>query len=255
MGEVAAGAEDSLAGGSVASLLTGRFGGLFAFSPSCESTQALLEASDPEGRVAVCDEQIAGRGRHGRAWVAPRGTALLMSIVLRPPRKRRAPELSLVGGVAVALAVEHALGLSAQIKWPNDVMVNRSKVAGILAEARGEAVVLGIGLNVNQTRDELPADAATPAASLRTVDGIRRDRAPLLASVLGELETHYDRWTSGGLDAVYDEIGPRDFLRNRRVTVDGDTGTAVGIDRSGRLVVDFGGRHRSIESGEVRYER
>lgn len=255
MTAVAAGGADSLAAGSVEPILTGRLGRPYTFRDSCESTQALFGPQDAEGATAVCEEQTAGRGRLGRTWAAPAGTALLVSVLLRPPAERRAPELSLVGGVAVALAVEHALGLSAQIKWPNDVMVNRVKVAGILAEARDGAVVLGIGLNVNQSRDELPADSTVPAGSLRTVDGIRRVRAPLLVNVLAELETHYDRWTSGGLDAVYDEIGPRDFLRNRRVTVDGDTGLAVGIDRSGRLVVDVRGERRSIESGEVRYER
>jgi len=255
MGEMAASGPDSLAADVVEPLLTGRFGRPYTFREACESTQALLGPDDPEGAAAVCDEQTAGRGRLGRAWVTPPGAAILVSVVLQPPRKRHTPELSLVAGVAVALAAEHALGLSAQIKWPNDVMVNRAKVAGVLAEARDRAIVLGIGLNVNQSRDELPADAVTPAGSLRTVDGVRRVRAPLLASLLAELETQYDRWAAGGLDAVYDELGPRDFLRNRRVTVDEELGTAIGIDRSGRLVVDVAGEQRTVESGEVRYER
>jgi BirA family biotin operon repressor/biotin-[acetyl-CoA-carboxylase] ligase len=255
MGEVTASGPDSLSTADITSLLTGRFGQPYTFQDSCESTQALLGLGDPEGAAAVCDEQVAGRGRMGRTWVAPPGAAILVSVLLRPPPEARAPELSLVAGVAVALTAERALGLSAQIKWPNDVMVNRVKVAGILAEARDGAIVLGIGLNVNQSREELPADAVTPAGSLRTVDGVRRDRAPLLASLLADLEAQYDRWTAGGLDAVYDELGPRDFLRNRRVTVDGETGTAVGIDRSGRLVVNVNGEQRAVESGEVRYER
>jgi BirA family biotin operon repressor/biotin-[acetyl-CoA-carboxylase] ligase len=255
MEAAAASASDTLAGDVVEPLLVGRFGRPYAFRESCESTQAVLGADDPEGAVAVCDEQTAGRGRLGRAWVTPPGTAILVSVLLRPPPDAKAPELSLVAGVAVALTAEHALGLSAQVKWPNDVMVNRVKVAGVLAEARDGAIVLGVGLNVNQTRDELPADAVTPAGSLRTVDGVSRERAPLLASLLAELEREYDRWTAGGLDAVYDELGPRDFLRNRRVTVEGELGTAVGIDRSGRLVVDVGGEQRAVESGEVLYER
>jgi BirA family transcriptional regulator, biotin operon repressor / biotin---[acetyl-CoA-carboxylase] ligase len=255
MGAGAAGGADSLAADSVEPLLTGRFGRPYEFRESCESTQALLGPEDPEGAAAACDEQTEGRGRLGRTWVAPAGAAILVSVLLRPPAERRAPELSLVAGVAVARTAEHALGLSAQIKWPNDVMVNRAKVAGVLAEARDGAVVLGVGLNVNQGRDELPADAVTPPGSLRTVDGVRRDRAPLLAELLAELEAQYDLWTSGGLDAVYDELGPRDFLRNRRVTVDGATGRAIGIDRSGRLVFDVGGEQRSVESGDVRYER
>ena len=261
MGEVAAGAEDSLAGGSVASLLTGRFGALFAFSPSCESTQALLEAGDPEGRVAVCDEQTAGRGRHGRAWVAPRGTALLMSILLRPPRKRRAPELSLVGGVAVALAVEHALGLSAQIKWPNDVMVNRSKVAGILAEARGEAVVLGIGLNVSLREDELPVPTATSLA----VEGSEVvDREPVLRAVLRDLgrryrtfEEHRGDAGAAGLHDAY-RAACTTIGRAVRVTLPGDRvleGDAVDVDSSGRLVVRTATGTEALAAGDVVHVR
>jgi BirA family biotin operon repressor/biotin-[acetyl-CoA-carboxylase] ligase len=147
----------------------------------------------------------------------------------------------------VAESVEDALQLSAQLKWPNDVMIDRRKVAGILAEARDDIVVLGIGLNVNQTRDQLPEDARVAPASLRTVDGVERDRAPLLADLLARLELHYDAWVAGGLDAVFDGIGSRDFLRGRRVTVDGAEGVAGGLDRAGRLLVDG----RPVESGEV----
>jgi BirA family biotin operon repressor/biotin-[acetyl-CoA-carboxylase] ligase len=233
----------------------GRLGRPFRYVPVTESTQDLLSADDPEGAVVAADEQTAGRGRHGRRWVAPPGKALQFSVLLRPPPERRLPELSLVAGVAVADAVEAALGLSAQIKWPNDVLVNRKKVAGILAEARGEVVVLGIGVNVNQLRDELPPDAPTSAASLRTIDGVERDRAPILAQILARLEHHYDLWREGGLDAIYVDLGSRDFLRGRRVSVDGLSGTAVKIDRLGRLELEAGGEHRTVESGEVTYER
>jgi len=205
--------------------------------------------------VVATDEQTAGRGRLGRRWDAPAGKAILASVLLRPPANRRVPELSLVAGVAVADAAESALGLSAQIKWPNDVLVNRRKVAGVLAEKRGDAVIVGIGHNVNQTRDELPPEPAVPPASLFTVDGIERDRAPILADLLARLEHHYDAWRAGGLDAVYVDLGSRDFLRGRRVSVDGVAATAVQIDRQGRLEVEVDGEHRTVESGEVTYER
>ena len=161
---------DSLAYESVDRHLKGRFGRPYTYVDECESTQLLLEGA-PEGAVAACDVQTAGRGRYGSAWEAPAGTALLCSIVLHPPPERERPELTLVGAIAAAEAVEGATGLAAQIKWPNDVMLNRRKVCGVLGELRDGVVTLGIGINVNQTREQLPSDAHTPAASLRTITG------------------------------------------------------------------------------------
>lgn len=221
----------------------------------CESTQLLLGPDDPEGAIATADHQTGGRGRLGRRWVEAPATGVLVSVLLRPPPERPAPELSLVAAVATALAVEDATTLSAQIKWPNDVMLDRRKVAGVLAELRGEAVVLGVGLNVNQTRDQLPADATIPAASLRTIDGRERDREEVLETLLGRLEAAYGSWRTGGLEALYDEIGARDFLRGRRVSVDGRTGTGDGIERDGRLAVATDSGRVLVASGEVLFER
>jgi BirA family biotin operon repressor/biotin-[acetyl-CoA-carboxylase] ligase len=246
---------DTLAPAAVEPLLRGPFGRPYVYAETCESTQQLLDADAPEGAVAATEEQTAGRGRLGRTWETPRGTAILTSVLIRPPPDRRVPELALVGGIAVADAVELTLGLAAQIKWPNDVMVNRYKVAGVLAEARGDAVVLGIGINVNQTREELPGDARVPAGSLRTVDGVRRDRATLLAELLAHLETAYADWLRGGLAELFGSLGPRDFLRGRRVSVDGTAGLAVGIDRNGRLRLETPDGERAVESGEVSYEQ
>ena len=246
---------DSLAPDVIEPLLTGRFGRPYRYEASCGSTQELLDDSDPEGTVALCDEQTAGRGRLGRGWDSPSGTSILSSTVLRPPPGRKAPELSLVAGMAAADAVEEALTLSAQIKWPNDVMLNRKKVAGVLAEARADAVVVGIGVNVNQEHDELPADTRVPAASLYTTDGVRRERAPILACLLARLELHYERWLEAGIDGIYDFLGARDFLRGRYVAIDGASGTAIGITRDGRLEIEVGGEHRFVESGEIEYVR
>jgi BirA family transcriptional regulator, biotin operon repressor / biotin---[acetyl-CoA-carboxylase] ligase len=255
MGRPETAAADTLEPDAVEPLLRGGFGKPYLYETRCESTQALLDPELEEGALAACDEQSEGRGRLGRRWVAPAGTAILCSLLLRPPAGRRAPELSLVGGVATALTVERALGLSSQIKWPNDVMVNRRKVAGVLAETAGDAVVLGVGLNVNQRREELPEDAGVAPASLLTVDAVRRARAPLLAELVLELERAYKLWSAGGLDALYEELGPRDFLRNRKVYLDGEEGYAIAVDRRGRLEVNVGGEHRFVESGEVRYDR
>jgi BirA family biotin operon repressor/biotin-[acetyl-CoA-carboxylase] ligase len=224
----------------------------------CESTQLLLGRDDPEGAVAVADYQSGGRGRLGRTWIAPPGMALQVSILLRPPLGRNIAQLSLLGGLATAEVVEEELGLwrSAQIKWPNDVMVNRRKVAGVLAEAREGTVVLGIGINVNQGRDQLPEGARQPTASLRTIDGREHDRRILLRELLARLDRFYAAWLEGGLDAVYEDLGPRDFLRGRRVSVNGTSGTAVKIARDGLLEVDTGEHTiERVESGEVAYER
>ena len=247
---------DSLAPDIVDTHLKGRLGRPYTYVDECESTQRLLADDAPEGAVAVTDHQTAGRGRHGRTWDAPQGTALLCSIALHPPDERKAPELTLVGAIAAAEAIEEATGLAAQIKWPNDVMLNRRKVCGVLGELRDGVVTLGVGINVNQTREQLPSEAPTPAASLRTITGQTFDRAVLLGSLLFRLEELYDQWRQGGLDAVYVEIGPRDFLRGRPVTVDRKSGIAVGINCDGRLELDLGeGERVFVEAGELTYDR
>jgi len=219
---------------------------------SCESTQLLADTSLPEGAIVVADHQTAGRGRLGRTWEAPPGKALLVSVVLRPPTDRNIAEISLVAGVAVADALEEALGLSVQLKWPNDVMLRRAKVAGCLAEARDGVVVLGIGVNVNQTRDELPLTAG----SVFTLTGRGLDREELLQRLLGDLSARYAAWREGGLDAVYDGLGPRDFLRGRRVSVNGTSGIVTMIDRDGRLAIQVAhGEVVTVDSGEVVYDR
>jgi BirA family transcriptional regulator, biotin operon repressor / biotin---[acetyl-CoA-carboxylase] ligase len=247
--------EDSLAPEHVERLLTGRFGHPYLYEASCDTTQELLGADLAEGALAVCDEQTQGRGRLGRSWTAPSGTAILCSLLLRPSADRVVSELSLVAGTAVAEAIEGAVALAVQVKWPNDVMLNRRKVAGILAEASDGGVVVGIGVNVNQERSDLPEDANVPAGSLYTIDGIKRERGPLLVAILDRLEVNYDAWAERGLDGVYDSLGSRDFLRGRRIAVNGESGVGVKIDRDGRFVVDIGGEHRAVESGEIAYER
>jgi BirA family biotin operon repressor/biotin-[acetyl-CoA-carboxylase] ligase len=246
---------DSLAPEAVEPLLGGRFGRPYLYEDDCESSQRLLGPDSPEGAAALCDVQTKGRGRLGREWETPPGTAILLSVLLRPPPDRAPGELSLVAGLAAAEAVEHALGLAVQIKWPNDVMVNRRKVAGVLAEASDGSVVVGIGLNVNQTREELPAEAKVSPGSLYTTDGVRRRRAPILVDLLDELEHTYDRWRETGLDGLYHTLGARDFLRGRRIFLDGEAGVSVGIDRRGRLEVEIAGERRFVESGEVAFER
>jgi BirA family biotin operon repressor/biotin-[acetyl-CoA-carboxylase] ligase len=210
--------------------------------PETESTQALLDPSMPEWSVATADHQTAGRGRLGRVWTDSSGTSILCSVLVKPPGGRNPAELTLVAGLAVARVVERALGRAAQIKWPNDVLVDGAKVSGGIADLRDGAVVLGIGINVNQT--ELPA-ARIPAASLRTIDGRERELAPLLDDLLVTLRDTYDAWLANGL--AHDEIAARDYLRGRTVTVNGITGTATGIRPDGRLQLG----DAIVDSGEV----
>jgi len=248
---------DTLTQEAVEPHLSGRFGKPYLYEPECESTQQLLLGSGlPEGAVAATDHQTGGRGRLGRTWEEPPGSSVLVSVLLRPPAGRRLPELSLVAALAVAEAVEVAVVLAAQVKWPNDVMLNRRKVAGILSELSDGTVVVGIGINVNQTRDELPLDAPTEPASLRTATGTTYDRAVLLGSLLGRLERMYDVWLEQGLDGVYGGLGARDFLRGRRITADGEPATATQILRDGRLEIETdAGEVKALESGEVLFVR
>jgi BirA family transcriptional regulator, biotin operon repressor / biotin---[acetyl-CoA-carboxylase] ligase len=201
-----------------------------------ESTQSLLDPSLPEGAIATAEHQTGGRGRLGRTWEDVPGSSLLLSVLLKPPRGRNPAELTLVG----ALAVARAIGPAARIKWPNDVLVGGRKVSGGIADLRDGAVVLGIGVNVNQTEDELPRDARTPAASLRSLDGREHDVEALLAEVLRELEDAYRTWLADGLAALHPEIASRDALRG--------TAGYAGIRADGKLELANG---ELMESGEV----
>jgi len=184
-----------LSAASVEPLLQGRLGRPYRFVEECASTQRLLDPNGPEGTTVATDLQTQGRGRLGRTWETPPGQALLFSVLLRPrPPMAIWPELSLVAGDAVAAALREQTGLAAELSHPNDVLVEGRKLAGILAEASVGRVVLGIGVNVNQTAAELPAETAKPPTSLRHETGGEWARAPLLAAILLELERRYDGW-------------------------------------------------------------
>jgi BirA family biotin operon repressor/biotin-[acetyl-CoA-carboxylase] ligase len=184
-----------LSPGSVEPLLQGRLGRPYRFVEECASTQRLLDADETEGATVATDLQTHGRGRLGRTWETPTGRALLFSVLLHPrPPMALWPELSLVAGDAVAVALRQETGVAAELSHPNDVLIEGRKVAGILPEATVGRVVLGIGVNVNQTSDELPAETPKPATALRVETGREWSRAPLLAAILLELERRYDDW-------------------------------------------------------------
>jgi BirA family biotin operon repressor/biotin-[acetyl-CoA-carboxylase] ligase len=176
-------------------LLQGRLGRPYRFVEECTSTQRLLDMDEAEGATAATDLQTQGRGRLGRTWEAPPGRALLFSVLLHPrPPMAIWPELSLVAGDAVAAALREQTGVAAELSHPNDVLIEGRKVAGILPEATVGQVVLGIGVNVNQTAEELPGDTAKPPTSIRAATGREWPRAPLLTAILLELERRYDEW-------------------------------------------------------------
>jgi BirA family biotin operon repressor/biotin-[acetyl-CoA-carboxylase] ligase len=180
---------------TVEPLLRGRLGRPYRFVAECESTQRLIADDDPEGAVVATDHQTRGRGRLGRVWEDAAGTSVLMSVLLRPALPMPLwPELSVVAGRAVA----EAIGLDAEVQLPNDVLIGGRKVAGILAEATTGRVVLGIGINVNQRREQLPRDTVKAVTSLYVETGAERDRAELLATVLLEVEQGYAGWLNRG---------------------------------------------------------
>jgi BirA family transcriptional regulator, biotin operon repressor / biotin---[acetyl-CoA-carboxylase] ligase len=222
--------------------LRGRFGRPYVWRGVCPSTQDIAREL-PHGGVAACDEQTAGRGRHGRPWRSPPGLGLLFSLALEPatPPARLAP-FSLVAAEAVAVVCDPR----AAVRWPNDVLIDGRKLAGVLPELRGGKLVVGIGVNVNQQPADLPPDArVTPTSLLIERDG-PVDRAALLADLLAELERRYDAFERDGFRGLQ-----RDELLGRRVILaDGAAGIAEGVDEHGRLVVD-GRRFTSAEVQRV----
>ena len=217
----------------------------------------------PEGMVLAAEEQSAGRGRMGRAWVSPPRAALTFSLLVRPaavPPARRG-WLPLLAGVAVATAVTAVTGVPTRLKWPNDVLTGPAKLAGILAEAAGDAVVVGVGLNVSTEPGELPppgpgalaatslriaASAAPEVAASAAPATAAPEREPLLIAILGGFERWYQAWCRAGGDpdrcglrAGYTELSGTIGRRVRAELPGGQvlSGPAVGVDPDGRLLV------------------
>jgi BirA family biotin operon repressor/biotin-[acetyl-CoA-carboxylase] ligase len=203
-----------------------------------EQAQALAAAGAPHGTLVSADEQAAGRGRQGREWTAPAGTAVLMSLVLREPGEGLP--------LAAAVAVCEALTCPATVKWPNDVLIDGRKVAGILVEARPQEgwAILGLGLNV--TTDRFPAELAPRATSLR-LQGVETGTEPVLEGVVEQL----DVWLPRPLQAVLEAWRERDALRGRRIRWADGEGTAAGVDEEGSLLVDTDGGRQALHAGEV----
>jgi BirA family biotin operon repressor/biotin-[acetyl-CoA-carboxylase] ligase len=193
-------------------------------------------------------EQSAGRGRQGRSWAAPAGTALLMSAIVRDLTRRDAL-LPLAVPVAVAEACDQFAGTRCGIKWPNDIWIDGRKLSGILLEGRPQEgwAVIGVGLNVGTTRDDFPDELRATATSLAIEAGSDPGVEPVLAAVLAALE----RRLGDGPDAILAAWRERDVLLGSQVRWNGGEGTAAGIDRDGALLVDSASGRVALDAGEV----
>lgn len=236
----------------------------FEWRDEVASTNALLAAAAAEGlpEIAVvgADVQTSGRGRLGRPWHAPTGSSLQVSFLLRPHADMAALTLlPLVAGVALAEVAEaHVEGAHVRLKWPNDLLVDGGKAAGILVERSGDAVVVGIGVNVDWRGVERP-EGLEHATSLSEATGRDIDRWKVLAGLVGVLDRRYGDWQerpNGILDAYRSRCATLG-ARVRIVQVNGSSvvGTAVGIADDGALELEIDGSVVRVRAGEVTHLR
>jgi BirA family biotin operon repressor/biotin-[acetyl-CoA-carboxylase] ligase len=248
-----------------ARLVPGSLGNPFFHFHELDSTnleaRRQAESGAPHGACLAAEHQTAGRGRLDRRWLAPKGTCLLFSLILRPKlRLDQVFGLTSLAALAVCRAVEGLSNLQPLIKWPNDVFLNGKKLAGILTEFTSRAeylefVVVGVGLNVNLTAKQL-AKLPAPAASLKDASHKSWDRAVLLARILDEASQLYTKAEPDALPNMTEEYASRSLLADRQVTVrDGDKirkGIARGIDESGALLLEESpGQLNVIRHGDV----
>ncbi|MFD9085010.1 biotin--[acetyl-CoA-carboxylase] ligase [Streptomyces erythrochromogenes] len=236
-----------------------------ASTGSTNTDLATRAAELPEGAVVVAEEQSAGRGRLDRSWVAPARSGLFFSVLFKPgdtvPQEQWG-WLTLLAGVATATGLSRAAGVDTALKWPNDLLVTvdgeERKTGGILAERVEDGVIVGIGLNVTLTEEELPVPAA---GSLLLAKATVTDREPLLKAVLRSLEEWYGNWRAAGGDPAASGLqetyaaGCATLGRHVRAELPGGrtlTGTAEAVDTDGRLVIRTAeGTHEAVGAGDV----
>lgn len=229
----------------------------------CDTTNgAALEAAASgaaEGLLVIADQQRAGRGRHGRSWVAPPGTSLLFSLLLRPPPASHRLLPLLTGLVVAETVARHLPDADIALKWPNDLLVDGRKAAGILAEAADGAVVVGVGVNVDWREVDRP-EALRAATSLAEAAGQAVDRWRVLAGLLGVFSRRYAQWLE--LPAAFlDGYRQRCVTIGRDVRVDPAGGEsfeafAVDVDADGALRLRTGdGELVTLHAGDVHHLR
>lgn len=221
----------------------------------------LAEEGAPEGTLVIADMQSAGKGSRGRCWESPKGTGIFMSAVFRPKLLPvKASMITLVAAYSIASELRKTYGLDVKIKWPNDIVLNRKKIVGILTEMSSEMdfihyIVTGIGINVNM--ESFPEELADKATSLYMESGTRFQRAKLAASFLNRMEKDYEQFAAQG-NLAFLKDAYNDMLINCGETVrilqyQGEwCGIARGINENGELLVEMpDGTVREVFSGEV----
>jgi BirA family biotin operon repressor/biotin-[acetyl-CoA-carboxylase] ligase len=222
----------------------------------------LAESAAPAGTMVFAETQTNGRGRLGRQWVSETSAGLYFTVILRPALSPAAsPVLTLMAGLSLATVVQSAVGGDVDLRWPNDLLINGRKCAGVLIEMRAEPnrilhVLLGVGVNVNQTA--FPEGLDTPPSSLLLEAGRPIERANLLISLLKQLNADYNFLLTQGPEqmlARFERISS--YARGKRVRVgeggDAFTGTTAGLTSEGLLLVQRdGGRKERVVAGHVR---
>ena len=227
-----------------------------------DSVMAAGQGGAPEGLAVLADRQTAGRGRRGRPWASPAGVGLYTSVLLRPRLPAaQAPLLTLMAGLAVGEAIHEVTGLDVRLKWPNDVLVEGRKVAGILVElvsidAWVRHVVVGIGINVNHGPPDLPEAVWETATSLHLATGRLMPRAEVAAAIYNSLDRWYRSLGEGGAATILARSRERSATLGKPVEVIAGEerwrGLAVDLDDDGALLVrDEGGALCRVVAGEL----
>lgn len=230
-----------------------------------EHALELASGRTQDGTVVLADRQTHGRGRLGREWVSPPGVGIYVTVILRPEGSvTQLPKYTFMAGVAVAEAVREVAGLSAAIKWPNDVLIGGKKFCGILEESlitgsKIKYMVIGVGVNVNTDPADLPVTPRGAPTSLKAEKGAPVDRVKLLKAILRKLDAGYlDIQAGGGKDIMRRWKGLSATL-GRKVRVelpDGSLeGQAVDIDDDGGLLISVGGELRKVMVGDIVFLR
>jgi len=251
-------------------LLRGRLKGnlfgkrLYHFFKTDSTNRVAMElayAGEAEGAVVLAEEQTAGRGRAGRSWHSERGAGLYVTFLLRPKLAPvQAPLLTMIAGLSAHAAIQAQTGLNAELKWPNDLLLNGKKIGGILTEMHAEPnqvrfVIVGMGINVNQ--EKFPGELAPSATSLRKETGQVHSRLELLVRLLREFETDYNRFLREGSASVVERFAlVSNFANGKRVRVDTGAevyvGATCGLTPEGLLQVQKeGGPVMTVIAGDV----